>query len=239
MRFDWLINFVFQTFGLSKLRLVNMLGLRHGGAMRFLSALLCLFLLPSCVHVFNTRHGYAATSPAPSVSGSAFRVEFIPQAQESGAALSAMVVGGALISEVGPYLLRIHAFGQENDQRWFEIKRLRLSGPDHFEAPMEPRGFAGRAEFKPTKTAPRTRASLLLGPHIHLDAQKQRDIVLEADVAIMRRSGLALGSFRIPLTFTKTSRRESTFICAEVWHDLRHPDSPDIPDALPPSPESP
>ncbi|WP_395715601.1 hypothetical protein [Prosthecobacter sp.] len=207
--------------------------------MRPLSALLCLFLLPSCVHLFTTRHAYTATNPAPSVSDTAFRVEFIPQAQETGAALGAMVVGGALISEVGPYLLRVHGFGLENDQRWFEIKRLRLSGPDHFEAPMESRGFAGRAEFKPTKTAGRTRASLLLGPHIHLDAKKQRDIVLEADVAIMRRSGLVHGTVRIPLTFTKTRSRESTFIFAEVWHDLRHPDSPDMPDALPPPPEAP
>jgi len=207
--------------------------------MRAWSALLCLLLLPSCVHVFTSRHEYAATGPAPSVSGSAFRVELIPQAQEAGAALSAMVVGGAWIAEVGPYLLRIHAFGQENDQRWFEVKRLRLSGPDGFEAPMEPRGFAGRAEFKPIKTSPRTRASLLLGPHIHLDAQKQREIVLEADVTIMRRSGLSRGTIRIPLKLTKTSHRESTFICAELWHDLRHPDSPDIPDPLPPPPESP
>lgn len=200
--------------------------------------LFCL-LLPSCVHVLTTRHEYAATSPAPSVGGSAFRAEFLPQAQESAATLSAMVVGGAFISEVGPYLLRLHAFGQENDQLWFEIKRLRLSGSDHFEAPMEPRGFAGRAGFKPTKTTARTRASLLLGPHIHLDAKKQRTIVLEAEVAVMRRSGLSHGTFRIPLTLTKTHRHESIFICAELWHDLRHADTPDIPEALPPPPESP
>ncbi len=206
--------------------------------MRLLRSLLCILLLPSCVHVLTTRHEYTATSPAPKVGGSTFRAEFMPQVTESGVALSAMVVGGALVSEIGPYQLRIHAFGQDGDQRWFEIKRLRLSSKDQFEAPMEARGFAGRAEFQPTKTTGRTRASLLLGPNINLDAKKQRDIVLEAEVEIMRRSGLTRGTLRIPMSLTKTKQRDSTFIPSEILHDLRHRDSMDIPSALPPPPET-
>ncbi|HRH97453.1 MAG TPA: hypothetical protein PLB55_16045, partial [Prosthecobacter sp.] len=147
--------------------------------MRRLFPLLCLLLLPSCVHLFTTRAEYTAMAPAATVGGSAFRAEFMPQGKESGIAVSAMVVGGATIAEVGPYQMRMHAFGKDGDQRWFEIKRLSLSGKDGFEAPMEPRGFEGRAEFAPTQTAGVTRASLLLGPYIRLDAKKQRDIVLE------------------------------------------------------------
>lgn len=207
--------------------------------MRLLFPLLCL-LLPSCVHIFTTHHEYTATSPAPSVGGSAFRAEFMPQGKESGVALSAMVVGGALVSEVGPYQIRMHAFGEEGDQRWFEIKRLRLSGPDNFEAPMEPRGFVGHAEFASTKTAGQTRASLLLGPNIRLDAKKQRTITLEADVEVMRRSGLTRGTIRIPLAHTKTKRRESTFILAELFRDLRKRNTmDDLPEGVPPPPESP
>jgi hypothetical protein len=111
-------------------------------------------------------------APAATVGGSAFRAEFMPQGKESGIAVSAMVVGGATIAEVGPYQMRMHAFGKDGDQRWFEIKRLSLSGKDGFEAPMEPRGFEGRAAFAPTQTAGVTRASLLLGPYIRLDAKK-------------------------------------------------------------------
>lgn len=207
--------------------------------MRPLLSLLCLLLLPSCVHLFTTRYEYSAKARAPSVAGTAFRAEFIPQGKESGVALSAMVVGGALVAEIGPYQVRLHAFGKDGDQRWFEIKRLRISSTDHFEAPMEPRGFEGRAEFKPTNTAGRTRASLLLGPYVHLDAKKQHDIVLEADVEVMRHGGLARGTLRLPLALTKTKRRDSTFILAEIWHDIRHRDSPDIPSALPPPPEAP
>ncbi len=206
--------------------------------MRPLLPLLCLLLLPSCVHVFTTRQEYQASSPAPSLGGSAFRAEFIPQGKESGVALSAMVVGGAMVSEIGPYQLRLHAFGQDGDQSWFEIKRLRLSSKDQFAAPMEARGFAGRAEFKPTQTAGHTRASLLLGPNISLDAKKQHDIVLDADVVVMRHSGLARGTLRIPLTLTKTKRRESIFIFSEIVSDIRHRDSMDIPAALPPPPET-
>jgi hypothetical protein len=206
-------------------------------AMRVL-LLSCLLFLPSCVHLLTTRFECNATNPAPSVGGSAFRAEFIPQSSESGIALNAMVLGGTVIAEVGPYLVRIHAFGKEGDQRWFEIKHFRIRGSDQFEAPMEARGFAGRAEFQPTKTTGRTRASLLLGPHVHLDDKKQRDIVLEADVEVMRHSGLSRGTLLIPLSLSKTSRRDSTFICAEFWHDMRHRDSPDIPEALPPPPES-
>jgi len=202
------------------------------------SLLLLSLFLPSCVHVFTSRVEYSATRPAPQVGGSAFRAEFIPTEAESGLALSAMVIGGATVTELGPYQMRLHAFGQEGDHRWFELKRLRLSGPDQFDAPMEPRGFEGRAEFKPTQTIGTTRASLLLGPHIHLDEKKQRDIVLEADVVLMRRSGMTRSTIRIPLSLTKTKRRESSFIFAELWHDMRHRDSPDIPSALPPPPES-
>lgn len=207
--------------------------------MRHLLFLLPLVWLPSCVHVFTTRVEYKATAPAPTVGGSAFRAEFMPKATESGIALSAMVVGGAMVAEVGPYQMRMHAFGQPGDQQWFEIKSLRLSGADHFEAPMEARGFAGRAEFKPTQTPGSTRASLLLGPYIKLDAKKQRDIVLLAEVALMRRSGLTRGTLRIPLTLTKTKRRESTNVIAEIAHDIRDRDKPIIPDALPPPPEKP
>lgn len=207
--------------------------------MRPLLSLLALVWLPSCVHVFTTHYDYQSTAPAPTAAGSAFRVEFIPKATESGIAVSAMVVGGALVSEVGPYQMRLHAFGQPGDQQWFEIKSLRLSGADHFEAPMQPRGFQGRAEFKPTQTPGTTRASLLLGPYISLDAKKQHDIVLDAEVVVKRRSGPTRSTLHIPLALTKTKRRESTNVIAEIAHDIRDRDKPMIPDALPPPPEKP
>lgn len=207
--------------------------------MRPLLSLLALLWLPSCVHFFTTHYDYQSSTPAPTAGGSAFRVEFIPKATESGVALSAMVVGGAMVAEVGPYQMRLHAFGQPGDQQWFEIKSLRLSGADGFTAPMEPRGFTGRAEFKPTQTPGSTRASLLLGPYVSLDAQKQQDIVLDTEVLVSRRSGLSRGSLRIPLKLTKTKRRESTNVIAEIAHDIRDRDKPTIPAGLPPPPESP
>ncbi len=200
---------------------------------------LSLLLLPSCVHVFTTHYDYQAKAPAPQVAGAAFRAEFIPKGTEAGIALSAMVVGGAIVSEVGPYQVRLHAFGQPGDQQWFELKSLRLTGTDTFNAPMEARGFAGRAEFKPTHTASTTRASLLLGPYIKLDAKKQRDIVLEAEVVIMRRSGPTRSPLRLPLTLTKTKRRDSTNVVTEIMHDIRDRDKPTIPNGLPPPPEKP
>lgn len=207
--------------------------------MRPLLSLLALVWLPSCVHVFTTHYDYQASAPAPTAGGSAFRVEFIPKGTESGVALSAMVVGGALVSEVGPYQMRLHAFGQPGDQQWFEIKSLRLSGANRFNATMEARGFTGRAEFKPTQTAGTTRASLLLGPYVSLDAKKQHDIVLDAEVVVMRRSGLSRGTLRIPLVLTKTKRRDSTNVIAEIAHDIRDRNKPIIPAGLPPPPEKP
>ena len=207
--------------------------------MRPLLSCIALLLLSSCVHVFTTHFDYQSAVTAPSVGGSAFRAEFIPKGTESGIALSAMVVGGALVAEVGLYQMRLHAFGQPDDQKWFEIKSLRLTGTDHFNAVMEARGFAGRAEFKPTKTAGTTRASLLLGPYIKLDAKKQRNIVLDAEVVVMRRSGLSRGTLRIPLALTKTKRRDSTNVVTEIMHDIRDRDKPTIPNGLPPPPEKP
>lgn len=203
--------------------------------------LLCslALLLPACVHTYTTHYHYQGTGPAPQVGSAAFRAEFIPKTTESGVALSAMIVGGALVSEVGPYQVRLHAFGQPGDQQWFEVKSLRLTGADNFNAPMEPRGFQGRATFGPTKTATTTRATLLLGPYIKLDDRKQREITLEAEVALMRRSGLTRSTLRLPLKLTKTKRHESTNVIAEIAHDMRHRDTPDIPAALPPPPEMP
>lgn len=207
--------------------------------MRPLLCLLALLLLPSCVHTYTTHYDYQATGPAPQVGGAAFRAEFIPKGTESGVALSAMVVGGALISEVGPYQVRLHAFGQPGDQQWFEVKSLRLTSTEGFDAAMQPRGFMGRPTFAPTQTATTTRATLLLGPYIKLDDRKQRQITLEADIALMRRSGLTRGTLRLPLKLTKTKRHESTNVIAEIAHDIRHRDTPDIPAGLPPPPETP
>ncbi len=207
--------------------------------MRSLLLLLALLGLPSCVHIFTTHYDYQSSAPAPTVAGSAFRVEFIPTATESGVALSAMVVGGAMVAEVGPYQMRLHAFGQPGDQQWFEIKSLRLSGADGFNAPMEPRGFTGRAEFQPIQTPGTTRASLLLGPYVSLDAKKQHDIVLDAEVLVSRRSGLSRETLRIPLALSKTKRRESTNVITEIAHDIRDRDKPTIPAGLPPPPEKP
>lgn len=207
--------------------------------MRPLIALFGLCFLPSCVHLFTTRIDYTATGPAPTAGGSAFRAEFIPRGEESGLAVSAMVIGGATIAEVGPYQMRLHAFGKAGDQRSFRVTRLVLTSTGNFTAPMEKRGFEGLAEFKPTQTAGITRASLLLGTNIRLDEHQDKEIVLEADVEIARRSGISRGTIRIPMKQTKARRRESKFLLTELWKDA-HDNSPDsIPAGLPPPPEQP
>ena len=196
------------------------------------------FFLSSCVHLLTTTVDYTSDSAPPVVGGSAFRAEFIPRGSESGMAVSAMVVGGATIAEVGPYQVRLHAFGSPGDQRSFRVRRFVLSSPGNFTAPMEPRGFEGSAEFQPTQDAERTRASLLLGPLFRLDERRDRDLVIEFDVEITRRSGISRGTLKIPLKQTKSRRRESEFILAELWDSSD--DTPDsIPQALPAPPESP
>jgi hypothetical protein len=194
-------------------------------------------LLPSCVHLFTTRVDYTATAPAPSVGGSTFRAEFIPKGAESGLALSAGVIGGATVSEIGPYQVRLHAFGQSGDQRSFRVTSFVLTSPGNFTAPMEPRGFEGQAEFKPTQTIGRSRASLLLGPWFRLDEHRDRELLIEAGVEVTRRSGVTRGSLRIPLKQTKTSRRDSHFLLNELWQDIRGEEDPVI-EAMPPAPES-
>lgn len=195
-------------------------------------------LLSSCVHLLTTTVDYSSDVPAPVVGGSAFRAEFIPRGSESGMALSAMVVGGATIAEVGPYQVRLHAFGTPGDQRSFRVRRFVLTSPGNFSAPMEPRGFEGSADFQPTHDASRTRASLLLGPLFRLDESRDRELVIEADVEITRGSGITRGTLKIPLKQTKSRRRESEFILAELWDSSD--DTPDsIPHALPAPPETP
>lgn len=210
----------------------------HLGLMRLLLIVVVPLILSSCVHLLTTTIDYTSSEAAPRVGGSAFRAEFIPRGSESGLALSAMVVGGATIAEVGPYQVRLHAFGRPGDQRSFRILRFVLSSPGNFTAPMEPRGFEGSAEFQPTRDAARTRASLLLGPLFRLDERRDRELLLEADVEVTRRSGVSRGTIKIPLQQTKSRHRESEFILAELWdHSEDSPDS--IPHALPPPPESP
>lgn len=205
---------------------------------RLLLALPCLLLCSSCVHLFTTRVDYTATAPVPSLGGTTFRAEFIPRGSESGLAFAAMVVGGATIAEVGPYQVRLHAFGTPGDQRSFRIRRFVLTSPGNFTAPMEPRGFEGIVGFQPTLTTNRTRASLLLGPAFRLDEHRDKELLLEADVEIIRRSGVTRGTVKIPLRQMKSRRRESEFILAGLWDHAE--DTPaSIPAALPPPPETP
>lgn len=206
--------------------------------MRRLLLVFISVILPSCVHLLTTTIDYTSCAPPPLVGSTAFRAEFIPRGSESGLAISAMVVGGATVAEVGPYQVRLHAFGTPGDQRSFRVRRFVLSSPGSFTAPMEPRGFEGSTEFQPTQNAERTRASLLLAPLFRLDERLDRELLIEADVEITRRSGISRGTLKIPLKQTKSRRRESEFILAELWDTSK--DTPgSIPQALPAPPETP
>lgn len=200
--------------------------------------LLCCLPLSSCIHLFITHVDYATQGPAPVVAGSAFRAEFIPLGAESGLALSAGVVGGATVGEIGPYQVRLHAFGKSGDQEEFRITRFVLTNPGSFTAPMEKRGFEGVAEFAPTATPSTTRASLLLGPRFRLDKDLDKHLLLEADVEVRRGGRWTAGSLRLPLQQAKTRRRESIFVVTEIAKDIRGDAGP-VPSALPPPPEQP
>lgn len=205
-----------------------------------LLAALAILSLSSCVHLFVTHVDYAAKGAAPKVAGTSFRAEFIPRGTESGMALSAMVVGGATLGEIGPYQVRLHAFGQPGNQRAFRLTRFVLTSPGHFVAPMEKRGFAGTETFAPTATAGLTRASLLLGPSFRLEKNRDKELLLEADVEVQRQNGTwSRGTLRLPLQQAKTRRRESTFIVTEIVKDIRGKDAGVPKDPLPPPPEQP
>lgn len=200
--------------------------------------LLCCLTLTCCVHLFITHVDYATKGAAPVVAGCAFRAEFIPLGKESGLALSAMVVGGATVGEIGPYQVRLHAFGKAGDAEAFRITRFVLTSPGNFTAPMEKRGFEGLAEFAPSAAPGTTRASLLLGPRFRLDKQLDKELLLEADVEVRRHGRWTAGTLRLPLQQTKTRRRESIFVVTEIAKDIRGDEGP-VPPALPPPPEQP
>ncbi len=202
---------------------------------------LLLLNLTSCLHTRTTSQAYEATEPAPSVGGARFRAEFIPRGSEAAMTVSAMVVGGAMITENGPYQMRLHAFGKPSDQRWFRVTRFVLSVPGRLNAPMEKRGFEGLTEFKPTQSPGSTRASLLLGTHIHINEQHpDKEVVVEADVELMRRSGLTRGTIRIPMKQSKTKRSENYMLPVEIVKSIRQKEKiEDITPALPPAPEMP
>ncbi len=202
---------------------------------------LLLLNLPSCMHLRTTSQAYEATQPAPSVGGARFRAEFIPKGSEAGVTVSAMVVGGAMITENGPYQMRLHAFGKPADHRWFRVTRFVLTVPERLNAPMEKRGFDGLSEFKPTQTTGSTRASLLLGTQIHINKEhRDREVIIEAEVEVMRRSGLTRGTIRIPMKQSKATRSENYILPVEVVKSIRQKEKiEDIPPALPPAPEMP
>lgn len=207
--------------------------------MRLLLLLPVLFL-NACIYLRTTSQSYEATQPAPSVGGASFRAEFIPRGSKAGVTVSAMVLGGATITENGPYQLRLHAFGEKGDQRWFRVTRFVLRVPERLDAPMEKRAFEGQTTFESLTTPGRTRASLLFGTKIYVNTEhKDRELNLEADVEVMRRSGLSRGTIRIPLKQSKSARGESHFIPAEIVKSFRGQTPASIPPALPPAPETP
>lgn len=210
--------------------------------MRLLFALLSSFFLSSCLYMRTTSQAFEATVPAPQVAGAAFRAEFIPRGSEAGMTVSAMVLGGAAITENGPYQLRLHAFGQKGDQKWFRVTRFVLTVPGRLSAPMEGKGFEGSVPFESLADgSPNTRASLLFGTRVHINTAEHRDkeVVIEADVEVMGRSGLVRGRLSIPMKRTKAARGESIFIPREIAKSFRKETPADIPSALPPPPEAP
>jgi len=209
--------------------------------MNRLLLILLVHCLSSCIYLRTTQQAFAASVPAPEVGGALFRAEFIPRGSEAGMTISAMVVGGATITENGPYQLRLHAFGQKGGPRWFRVTRFVLTVPGRVHAPMEKRAFEGTSPFENLSVSGRTRASLLFGTKIHINTCEHRDkeVILEADVEVMGNRGLTRGTLRIPMELTKSARGESHFIPAEIVKSFREETPESIPSALPPAPETP
>lgn len=210
--------------------------------MRLIFFLLSALSLASCLYTRTTSQVFEATVPPPEVGGAAFRAEFIPRGSEAGMTVSAMVLGGAAITENGPYQLRLHAFGQKGDQTSFRVTRFVLTVPGRLNAPMEGKAFEGSVPFASLPNdAQTTRASLLFGTRIFINTAEKRDkeVIIEADVEVTRRSGRVRGTLRIPMKRTKSSRGESIFIPQEIARSFRGQTLADIPSALPPAPERP
>lgn len=207
---------------------------------RLLLILVSSFALSSCIYLHTTSRAYDAVGAAPEVGGAKFRAEFIPRGSEAGMTLSAMVIGGATVTESGPYQLRLHAFGTAGDQRWFRVTRFVLSVPGRPSAPMEKRGFEGQQDFEKTQAAGITRSSLLFGTRIYLNTEhRDKEVTIEAEVEVMGLGGLRRGVVRIPLRESKVRRSESYFIPTEIVRSFRAQTPADIPNALPPPPEAP
>ena len=68
---------------------------------------------------------------------------------------------------------------------------------------------------------------------------RDKEIIIEADVEVMRRGRLIRGTIHVPMQRTKTARGESHFIPAEIVKSFREETPADIPSALPPPPEAP
>lgn len=208
---------------------------------RLLLLLVVVCCLNSCIYLRTSSQSYQATVAPPSVGGARFRAEFIPRGSGADLSVTAVVIGGAAIHENGPYQLRLHAFGQKGDQRWFRVTRFKLTVPDRLDAPMDRQAFEGETAFEPAATPGVTRASLLFGTRIHINTaeHKDKELAVEADVEVMRRGGLARGTLRIPMTQSRTARTESFFIPTEIVRSFREKTPADIPNALPPPPEAP
>ena len=200
-----------------------------------------LLSLNSCLYLRTTSQTFETSTPPPEVGGAKFRAEFIPRGSEAGVTVSAMVVGGAMITEHGPYQLRLHAFGNQGEQSWFRVTRFVLTVPGRLEAPMEKRAFEGSAPFEKLSASDSTRASLLFGTKIHINNKDHRDkeIFVEADVEVMRRGRLVRGTIRLPMQRTKAARGQSYFIPKEIVKSFRKETPASIPSALPPPPEAP
>ena len=207
---------------------------------RLLVSLSIVVTLNSCIYMHTTSQTYQATGAAPDVGGAQFRAEFIPRGSEAGMTLSAVVLGGATVTETGPYQLRLHAFGRKGDQRWFRVTRFVLSVPGRLNAPMDKRGFEGRTDFEPIQNGEATRASLLFGTKIYINTEhRDKEVIIEADVEVMGRRGLRRGTIRLPLHQSKAGRSESYFIPTEIVKSFRAETPADIPNALPPPPNAP
>ncbi|MBK8093865.1 MAG: hypothetical protein IPK32_18285 [Verrucomicrobiaceae bacterium] len=203
-----------------------------------LAACLCL-PLSSCLYLRTTSQTYEATQAAPEVGGARFRAEFIPRGSNAPFSFSAMAIGGAAVTENGPYQLRLHAFGQEGRHQWFRVTRFVLSVPGRMTAPMEKRGFDGQSTFAPTTNKGISRASLVFGTNININNEhKDKEVLIDADVEVMRSGRLVRGTLSIPMKMAKASRNENFLLPVEIVKSFKSESLDDLPPAMPPPPES-
>lgn len=160
--------------------------------------------------------------------GTAYEAMLLPEGEDGGMALSAMVVAAGAMSVHGPYRLQITAYGRQGEHLFFDIHRVRIRSATGRAFLLTAGQMGGSPVFLPGEWKGEVKAVRTARGVIPWDPKTQGAVSVEADVTVRTTAGTRSGTLRFGFEPMETVKVEAVNVAWEIkksiWKETRdHP----------------